>query len=462
MRMLDLIEHKKRGGEHATADIRALVEGYQAGDVPDYQMAAWLMAVRWRGMSLAETEALTWAMAESGERLDLSGLPRPWVDKHSTGGVGDKLTLIVVPLLVAAGATVIKLSGRGLGHTGGTVDKLGAIPGLRLFMETAELVECARRAGGCLAGHSSSLVPADGLIYALRDVTATVDSLPLIAASIMSKKLASGAETMVFDVKVGRGGLLRNLEEARALARTMLAIAERAGRRAVALLTAMDQPLGMAVGNALEVNEAVEVLRGGGPRDVRLLSVALAGAALWAAGAADSTAGGESEAAVLLDSGAGLRSFEGIIGAQGGDTAAALQPGGLHLRGPGHKVSAPAAGVIMDIDAHAVGMASVVLGAGRSRKGEDVDPGAGVQLHVRAGERVATGQPLATIYAAGQSRLQAGMERLACAFVLAGDNTGPSAAPGAVPAKGALSAGNALRARTGGLVLERIEAGASP
>lgn len=421
MRTVDLIEHKKRGGEHAPDDIRALVRAYHRGQVPDYQMAAWLMAVRWQGMSLAETEAMTWGMVESGDSLDLGELQRPWIDKHSTGGVGDKLTLVVVPLLVAAGATVVKLSGPGLGHTGGTVDKLASIPGLRLSLDAGQLLDCARRAGGCLAGHSGSLVPADGMVYALREATATVDSLPLIAASIMSKKLASGAETIVFDVKVGRGGLLGDLAASRDLARTMIGIATRAGRRAVALLTAMDQPLGLAVGNALEVNEAVDVLRGGGPADVRALSISLCGAALRAAGLAPTAEGGEARAAELLDGGAGLGALERIILTQGGDAAAVLTPAGLPLSPLSRTITTLRSGTIARVDALTVGNASVILGAGRSVKGEPVDRGAGVLLHVKGGDTVRSGQALATAYGSDQARLEAGARRLAQAFSWAGD-----------------------------------------
>lgn len=453
MRTIDLIETKKRGGEHSPTEVRSLVQAYQRGEVPDYQMAAWLMAVRWRGLSPAETEAMTWAMAGSGETLDLTGLQQPWVDKHSTGGVGDKLTLIVVPLLVAAGATVIKLSGRGLGHTGGTVDKLESIPGMRLFMDPVDLLACARRAGGCLAGHSASLVPADGLVYALRDATATVDSLPLIAASIMSKKLAAGAQTIVFDVKVGRGGLLGDLGASRELAETMVGIAVRAGRKAVALLTSMDQPLGGAVGNALEVNEAAEVLRGGGPPDVRAVSLALSGAALVAAGLAPSEGAGRELSMRLLDNGAALEAFGRIIAAQGGDVRAALDSGGLPVGRRARVIAASRTGEIAYVDPLVVGTASVLLGAGRNLKGEGVDPGAGVVLHVRGGENVTAGQPLATAYASDITRLEAGAAHLEQAFRWAGDHTALSRAGGV---------GDAPSLHPGQLVIETIGAGGQP
>ena len=291
MRPLDMIEAKKQGQEHEHAQIAALVAGLMNGEVPDYQMAAWLMAVRWRGLSRREAADLTEVLVNSGRTLDLlqAGLAPPFVDKHSTGGVGDKLSLIVVPLLMAAGATVVKLSGAGLGHTGGTIDKLASIPGFRVDLGLDEIVETARATGGCLAAQTADLVPADGIIYALRDATATVDSLPLIAASIMAKKLAAGAGTIVLDVKAGKGAFLPELEQAKELAALLVRLATAAGRQAVALLTAMDEPLGRAVGNAIEVNEALEVLRGGGPEDVRSLSLALAAEAMAAAALAPST-----------------------------------------------------------------------------------------------------------------------------------------------------------------------------
>jgi len=420
VRVLDLIDDKKRGREHSPAEIEWLVKGFAADEVPDYQMAAWLMAVRFQGMSPAETAALTKAMAESGETLNLEGLPRPWLDKHSTGGVGDKLTLVVVPILIAAGATCVKLSGRGLGHTGGTADKLESIPGFRTRLSAMEILESAARAGGCLAAHSASLVPADAKMYALRDATGTVDSLPLIAASIMSKKLACGAGTILLDVKVGRGALLPDRKKAAGLARTMVGLAARSGRRAVAVLTPMDQPVGLSVGNALEVEEALAVLRGEGPGDVRALSIALAAEGLHASGLAVSGTDGAEKAARMLDGGRALEAFARVVAVQGGDPGVVFSLAALPRSRLSAGLPASAGGTVAAVDALAVGQSSVLLGAGRSRKGEKVDPGAGVALRVRAGDRVAAGDLLGTVYAADSTRLRAGLARLQQAFVWAG------------------------------------------
>lgn len=417
MRVLNLIEDKKRGREHPPAEIAWLVREFSAGRIPDYQMTAWLMAVCFQGLTATETEALTHAMAASGETLVLEGLRRPWLDKHSTGGVGDKLSLVIVPLLAAAGATVVKLSGRGLGHTGGTVDKLDSIPGFVTALSKDEILACARRAGGCLAAHSGSLVPADGKMYALRDVTATVDSIPLIAASIMSKKFASGAETIVLDVKVGEGGFLTRMEDARRLARTMVALAAGAGRRATAALTAMDEPIGLAVGNALEVEEACAVLRGEGPRDVRHLSVALAAEALYSSGLCSSPETGAQKAEGLLRSGAGLRALAEIVAAQGGDPAVVYGGGRLPTGRFSGDLRAAEAGTLARVSALAVGRAAVLLGAGRSRKGDPVDPGAGVVLRVKPGTAVGRDDRLATAYAGRPGRLAEGLSQLEQAFI---------------------------------------------
>jgi pyrimidine-nucleoside phosphorylase len=418
IQMRDLIEAKKGGQPHAAAEIAAIVRGYTSGEVPDYQMAAWLMAVRWRGLDADETHALTEAMILSGESLDLAGagLAGVTIDKHSTGGVGDKLSLIVVPLLIAAGATVVKLSGAGLGHTGGTIDKLRSIPHLRLELTPSEIYAVARRAGGCMAAQSASLVPADGQIYALRDLTGTVDSPALIAASVMAKKIACGASAIALDVKVGRGAFMRHLAEATALARQMVDLATRFDRRAVAVLTAMDQPLGHAVGNAIEVNEAVAVLRGEGQTVLRDLSLDLATHALRAA-----TGGGQPISltrawlAQRLADGHALECFAALIQAQGGaanwlgdvDRGHYAQgaQGPLPLAGERAVIRATVPGQLLGIDALAIGRAAVQLGAGRSVKGQTVDPGAGIWLEVQPGEHVAVGQPLARLFTSDAARL---------------------------------------------------------
>lgn len=449
VRALDIIETKKQGGVHSPADLTAFVSAYCAGEVPDYQMAAWLMAVRWQGLADVETKALTAAMAASGEQLDLAaaGLPGPFVDKHSTGGVGDKLSIIVVPLLIAAGVTIVKLSGAGLGHTGGTVDKLEAIPGLRTKLSTAEMIEVARAAGGCMAAHTKSLVPADGLIYALRDATATVDSLPLIASSIMAKKIASGAKSLVLDVKVGRGAFMRSESEAAELARLMVDIAASAGLRATAVLTAMDQPLGSAVGNALEVNEAVDVLAGGGPPEVRELSVTLAAHGLVTAGVQPDLAAASRAAERLLGNGDALMRLAGLVKEQGGDPRAVdgARKAGSRLPAAAHEavLQASHSGEIAAVDAYLTGRAAVLLGAGRSRKEEPVDPGAGILLQCRAGDRVDAGQPLARLFASDPARLVPGLETLRSAItwaVAAEDD----ARPGQAARAGVLKPGQLL------------------
>ena len=389
-RPVDLILEKRAGEEHAAEDLEALIDGYVAGEVPDYQLSAWLMAVCWRGMTAAETAALTRAMAASGELLDLSALPHT-VDKHSTGGVGDKTTLVLAPLLAALGATVAKMSGRGLGHTGGTVDKLESIPGFTTDLDEARFMRQAEEIGVVVTGQSKDLAPADGLIYALRDATGTVESLPLIASSIMSKKLAGGARSIVLDVKVGSGAFMRDVDGARELARAMTSIGRHAGREVRAILSNMAEPLGLAVGNALEVAEAVDCLRGEGPPDLRELCVVLAAEVLSASGFDHTPA----DIAAALDDGSAFERFERWVKAQGGD------PGSLDalpLAPDQELVRAEAEGVVAELDARAVGEAAGLLGGGRAHKGEAVDHGVGVVLHAKVGTQVSAGEPLATVH----------------------------------------------------------------
>ncbi|MEJ2293119.1 MAG: thymidine phosphorylase [Deinococcales bacterium] len=365
VRPVDVILRKRNGSEHDPAELEAFLQGYLSGDVPDYQVAAWLMAVCWRGMSDRETAALTDVMARSGDVLDLGDLPHT-VDKHSTGGVGDKTSLVLAPLLAAAGATVAKMSGRGLGHTGGTVDKLESIPGFSTALSQEAFLQQAREVGIVVAGQSRDLAPADGLLYALRDATGTVESLPLIASSIMSKKLAGGAASIVLDVKVGSGAFMKTPSEARGLAEAMIAIGHHAGRNMRAVLSSMAQPLGRAVGNALEVQEAIACLKGGGPEDLRELCVTLAEEVLDASDLPTRRARLEE----LLASGAAYERFERWIAAQGGDVGAL---GKLELARGREVVRADTGGVLAKLDALAVGRAAGVLGAGRTRKGESVD-----------------------------------------------------------------------------------------
>jgi pyrimidine-nucleoside phosphorylase len=392
-RAVDVIDAKRRGEAHSREVLRGFIADYVAGRVPDYQVAAWLMAVCFRGLSAEETAELTLAMAHSGDVLDLSSLPHT-ADKHSTGGVGDKTSLVLAPLLAACGTTVAKMSGRGLGHTGGTVDKLESIPGFRAELSEREFYAQAEAVGVVITGQSKDLAPADGLLYALRDATATVASLPLIAASIMSKKLAGGAQAIVLDVKVGSGAFMKTPDEARALAQTMLAIGARAGRRVRALLSDMSEPLGYAVGNALEVEEAVRCLQGGGPDDLRDLCLALAEEAVAAAGLECDRQGLEE----AFSSGRAFEVFERWITAQG------AQPGALGRlgRAPGQALyRAQTDGFVTGLEALAFGQAVKVLGGGRAHKGASIDVGVGAVLHAKVGDEVRRGEPLVTLYHQG-------------------------------------------------------------
>ncbi|WP_034385828.1 thymidine phosphorylase [Deinococcus sp. YIM 77859] len=391
----DLIRKKRDGETHTRAELEQLVLGYTRGEVPDYQMSAWLMAVYLRGMTPQETADLTLVMAESGEQMNLAGLPRT-VDKHSTGGVGDKTSLILTPMLAALGLTVAKMSGRGLAHTGGTIDKLESFPGWTPELSESRFLAQAREIGLALVGQSKDLAPADGKLYALRDVTATVDCLPLIASSIMSKKLASGARTIVLDVKVGAGAFMRTLEDGRALARAMVEIGTRASRVVRAVLTDMDTPLGHMAGNSLEVQEALATLRGEGPQDLTELCVALAVEALAAHGEAAQEA--QARARATLQDGSALAKFRAFVGAQGGDVTLVDAPERLDVAPGRAEVLAPSTGYVHRIDALAVGRAVLALGGGRERKGEAIDHGVGVELLKKPGEAVEAGEPVLRLY----------------------------------------------------------------
>mgnify|MGYP000962167443 CR=1 FL=1 len=410
LRPVDLILAKRAGQEHAPAELTRFIDAYVAGEVPDYQVAAWLMAVCWRGMTDAETAALTQAMARSGDMLDLSGLPHT-VDKHSTGGVGDKTTLVLAPLLAAMGGTVAKMSGRGLGHTGGTVDKLESIPGFRSSLSDEEFLAQARAVGVVVTGQSKDLAPADGLLYALRDATGTVESLPLIASSIMSKKIAEGTGALVLDVKFGSGAFMTDRADAVELARVMVQIGTAAGVRTSALVTAMHTPLGRAVGNGLEVAQALEILAGGGPADMVDLTCALAEEALAAVGIHDA------DVRERLTDGRAMLSYRAMIAAQGGDPDAAL-PRAAHV----HEVRAAGAGRVR-WDALGVGRASWLTGAGRSTPGEAVDHSAGVLLRRVEGDEVTAGEVIAEIHAGDESRIPAALAELEAALTLGADST---------------------------------------
>jgi len=400
--------------------IAALVDGFTRGEVPDYQMAAFCMAVFFRGMDGAETAALTGAMLRSGDVLDLSDVPGAKVDKHSTGGVGDKVSLALAPLAAACGVKVPMISGRGLGHTGGTLDKLEAIPGFRVDLPVERFRELVRDVGACLVGQTARLAPADRKLYALRDVTATVESVPLIAASIMSKKLAEGIDALVLDVKVGSGAFMKDLEGGRALAAALSGIGRGMGKKVSALLTRMDEPLGRAVGNALEVGEVVELLRGGGPADLREVTVELTAEMLLLGGAAPDLAGARAAVEGAIADGRGLAKLEEIVRAQDGDPAAIRDPGRLPRAPTVYDVPSPASGFVAEIDVEALGLAAVALGAGRRRVEDRVDPAVGLVVHAKLGDRVDRGAPLCTVHAGergeGRDRIAA---RVAGAYRLA-------------------------------------------
>jgi pyrimidine-nucleoside phosphorylase len=400
MNVLEVLAHKRDGLEHSPEEIRFLLDGYLNGSIPDYQVSAWLMAVVTRGMTRAETLSLTNAMVASGEVLDLSAIPGFKVDKHSTGGVGDKVTLIAGPLAAACGVPVPKLSGRGLAHTGGTLDKLESVPGFRVELTPDEFIAQVREVGLAVAAQSPRMVPADKALYALRDVTATVPSVPLIASSVMSKKLAAGADGIVLDVKSGRGAFMPDVASAVELARVMVEIGESAGRRTVALITAMDSPLGRSVGNALEVREALDVLGGGGDEELREVSVRVAAEMCRLAGV-------DRDPAETIADGSALARFKRMLAAQGGRLADGLPKAPVQVAVP-----APGSGWVEAIDALEVGYASVELGAGRLRRGEPIDHAAGIVIELQVGDRVEVGRPLAVLHAATRELTDRAAERL--------------------------------------------------
>ena len=415
-----LITRKRDGGALEAEEVDALVRAYTDGDVPDYQMAAFLMAAFLRGLDATETTALTRAMLHSGTVLDLGDLPGVKVDKHSTGGVGDKVSLVLAPLVAACGVPVPMISGRGLGHTGGTLDKLEAIPGFRTDLSIPEYRHVLEAAGAVLIGQTAEIAPADGLLYALRDVTGTVESIPLIAASILSKKLAEGIDALVLDVKTGRGAFMKDEAAARRLAETLCRVGREFGTPTVALLTQMDVPLGRAIGNGPETAEAVRLLRNetptGGPcPDVLEVTVALAGEMLHLGDAASTPEEGRRLATAALEDGPALGAFQEIVQAQDGDLSALEDPDSL-MGEPVAVLEADSAGFVTDIDPLALGYAAVDLGAGRARKEDAVDPRAGFVLNKRPGERVEAGDTLAWVYASEPAR--ADLEAVRAAFTL--------------------------------------------
>ncbi len=415
MHMTDIIRKKKLGQTLSEEEIRFFVQGYRDGSIPDYQASALCMAICFQGMKDEETTALTLAMAESGDKNDLSSIPGIKVDKHSTGGVGDKTTLVVAPIVAACDVPVAKLSGRGLGHTGGTLDKLESIPGFRISLSTEDFLKSVNAIGIALVGQTADLAPVDKKLYALRDVTATVDSLPLIASSIMSKKLASGADAIVLDVKCGSGAFMKTESDGRALAEIMVAIGKQAGRNTVALISNMDQPLGLAIGNSLEVIEAIDCLKGGGPADLRELCLELAANMLLLA-----EKGSLEDCRLLaretLDSGAALEKFRQLCTAQGGDPAVLEDHAHFPQAAYKREVRAPQKGYIKAMDTEACGAAAMTLGAGRATKEDTIDHSAGIILAAKTGAAVEEGQLLATLYSNQPDTLLPAEEQLLSAI----------------------------------------------
>jgi pyrimidine-nucleoside phosphorylase len=420
-----LIAAKRDGRVLADGEIRALIAGAASGDIPDYQLSALLMAIVWRGLTTRELTTWTAAMIDSGERLRWDALGAPAVDKHSTGGVGDKISLALAPLAAACGLTVPMIAGRALGHTGGTLDKLEAIPGFRTALTSAEIRRVLARAGFVLAGQTARLVPADRALYALRDATATVESIPLIASSILSKKVAEGARGLVMDVKVGSGAFLPERARARELARTLIALGGRLGLPVRACLTDMEQPLGEAIGNAAEVREAIDVLRGGGPADVRALTVHLGAEMLVLGRVARDRRDGARRIEAAIDSGAGLERFRLGVRLQGGDPRAVDDPRRLPRARHTRVVRAARRGVVARVDAGLLGRAATLLGAGRLRKEDRIAPGAAILLHARVGAPVSRGDALATVAYDDDARERAARPLIERAFAVGGGRPRP-------------------------------------
>jgi pyrimidine-nucleoside phosphorylase len=412
VRAVDIIAKKRDRQELTDDEIRFFVEGYTRGDIPDYQASAWCMAVLLNGMTEAEATTYTLAMAHSGDMLDLHPIVPFVVDKHSTGGVGDKTTLVVAPLVACHGLPVGKMSGRGLGFSGGTIDKLESIRGFNVSLTTKQFMDMLAKHGVVVSGQSADLAPADGKFYALRDVTATVESLPLIAASVMSKKIAAGADAIVLDVKVGKGAFMKTVAEAEALARLMVKIGQGVGRRVAAVLSDMNQPLGAAVGNALEVREAIETLHGGGPADFRDHCLTIGGKMVELVGKAGSLAEAERLLAESLDNGRAWAKFVEWISAQGGDKRQLENPDLLPTASLVETIKAPRSGYIAAIDAAEVGKTGVALGGGREKKGDPIDYSVGLICHPKVGARLAAGDPLFTVHAHERGRLEAARQRL--------------------------------------------------
>jgi pyrimidine-nucleoside phosphorylase len=412
VRAIDVIRKKRDGQELSRAEIEYLVRAYTSGEIPDYQVSAWLMAVILRGLTRAETSVLTDAMLHSGDVLDLSEFPAKKVDKHSTGGVGDKTSLILAPLAAAGGLIVPMISGRGLGHTGGTLDKLESIPGFNVNLSVPEFRRVLKACGCAMIGQTSEIAPADRKLYALRDVTGTVESPYLICASIMSKKLAEGIDALVLDVKTGCGAFMKKQEDAEFLAALMVETGERMGKSIIALITNMDQPLGLCVGNSLEVIESIDILRGNGPDDLKELCLELAARMFQLGGVVETVMQGKAQAEQLISSGKALETFCQMVTLQGGDTRVIDDPARLPRAKHMQDVTSPKRGFVTSMDCEAVGTACVVLGGGREKKEDTVDPAVGIVLHRKLGDQVAAGEPLCTVHANSETRAARAIELL--------------------------------------------------
>lgn len=421
MRMYDLIMKKRNGGALSGEEIRFMVQGYTKGEIPDYQMSAMMMAIYFRGMDADETLALTMEMAHSGDMLDLSDIHGVKVDKHSTGGVGDKTSLALTPMVAAAGVTVAKMSGRGLGHTGGTIDKLESFSGFSTAITEQQFKENINRIGIAIMGQTADLAPADKKLYALRDVTATVDNMSLIASSIMSKKLAAGADAIVLDVKTGSGAFMKTQEDSFALAREMVRIGNGAGRKTIAVVSDMDQPLGCAVGNALEVREAVDTLRGCGPEDFVELCLTLGSYMLVAGGKAATEEEAEQILRAVIEDGSALDKLAEFIAAQGGDRELVYHPEKLPQASITQEIESPADGYIQWIVCDEIGICSLILGGGRETKESAIDLSVGLVLHKKVGDAVKKGESLAVIHANDQAKLDMAKERFLQAYTIASD-----------------------------------------
>ncbi len=432
MRLIDLIRKKRDGFELTAEEIQFIIAGYTRDEFPDYQISAWLMAVLLRGMKPAEIAGLTEAMLHSGEVLDLSQLPGKKVDKHSTGGVGDKTSLVLAPVAAAGGLFVPMISGRGLGHTGGTLDKLQAIPGFRVDLSLAEMIATMKACGCAMIGQTAEIAPADKRIYALRDVTGTVESAALICASIMSKKMAEGIDALVLDVKVGSGAFMKNENDAAHLAGLMVETGERMGKRVVALLTRMDRPLGRNVGNALEVAECIEVMRGGGGKDddLRDLCIELAGWMFFLGDRSPSVEEGKRLAQEIISSGKALEKFKQMTELQRGDPRAIDDPSRLPQAANQTVVTARDAGFVQSMQCERIGVASLILGGGREKKEDIIDPAVGLIIHKKTGEAVQSGEPLVTIHYNSSARLEEARQMIAESYKIG------AAAPANVPLVG--------------------------